>query len=240
MAERIDSIGFGDLKLIQNTEAFCYGIDAVLLADFAKVKPGRRVCDLGTGTGVIPLILSHKTEASELIGVEVQEESFLRAQRNVELNHLQGRVRMICCNVKDISSSLDRGCCDVVVSNPPYMGTVNGLKNDATEKTIARHETTADLRDFMEAASFVLKEKGDFYMVHRPNRLVDICQIGRELRMEPKHMQFVSPKRDAKPNILLVHFVKYGNAELKMMEPLSVYDDNGDYTEAILHIYERI
>lgn len=239
MEERVDEIGFGELKLIQKPSAFCYGVDAVILSDFARVKNRGRVCDLGTGTGVIPLILSHKTQAAEIWGVEVQESSYDRAVRSVELNQLQHRIHLLHCDVKQAAGQLGKGTFDTVVSNPPYMGRVNGLKNQCGEKLIARHETSADLRDFMAAAQELLRERGDFYMVHRPSRLVDICQFGRELRLEPKEMRFVSPNKDSKPNILLVHFVKYGNPELRLLPPLYVYEKDGGYTQEIRQIYER-
>lgn len=238
--ERIDDIGFGTLRLIQKPNAFCYGIDAVLLADYAKLKKQSRVCDLGTGTGIVPLILSHKTEASDIWGVEVQQESYERAVRNVELNQLSSYLHMLHSDVLHVKKHFEQGSFDAVVSNPPYMGRVAGLKNEEVEKTIARHETTAGLEEFMAAAAFLLRERGDFYIVHRPSRLVDLCELGRKYRLEPKHMRFVSPNRNKKPNILLVHFVKYGNAELKLEEPLFVYEEDGSYTEQIKKIYERM
>ncbi len=237
--ERLDEIGFGKLRLIQKPQSFCYGIDAVLLASYANVRKGSRACDLGTGTGIIPLILSHKTEAAQIWGVEVQEASYQRAVRNVEMNQLSDRVHMLHSDVVDITNFFQKDSFDVVLSNPPYMGNVNGLKNAAEEKTIARHETSAGLEVFIAAAAYLLKEKGDFYLVHRPSRLVDICQLGRKHRLEPKHIRFVSPTYKKKPNIVLVHFVKYGGAELKFEDPLFVYEEDGGYTQEILEIYER-
>ncbi|WP_245157093.1 tRNA1(Val) (adenine(37)-N6)-methyltransferase [Anaerovorax sp. IOR16] len=238
--ERIDEIGFGELCLIQKPQAFCYGIDAVLLASYARVKKNSRVCDLGTGTGIIPLILSHKTEASHIWGVEVQEDSYQRALRNVALNQLSDRLHMLHSDVLNVNKHLEKGSFDVVVSNPPYMGKVDGLKNVEEDKKIARHETSAGLEDFIAAAAYLLKELGDFYLVHRPSRLVDICYLGRKHRLEPKHIRFVSPNYKKKPNILLTHFVKYGKPELKFEDLLYVYEENGTYTKEILKIYERI
>lgn len=241
--ERVDKIGFGDLKLIQKPKDFCYGVDAVILADFAvknRKKHAETVIDLGTGTGILPLILSHKTEASRIIGVEVQEDSFLRAERNAAFNKLEERISFIHGDVKDYESwGLElKGSADVVLSNPPYFISGGGIKNDLAPKTIARHETTAGLRDFIACATYLLGARGDFFMVHRPSRLVDICCYGREFGLEPKDMCFVSPNIEEIPNILLVHMVKGGGKELKFQKPLSVYNEDGSYTQQLLEAYK--
>lgn len=240
--ERIDEIGFGNLRLIQKPEDFCYGIDAVLLATFAEVKKGGRAVDFGTGTGIIPLILSHRTEAAELVGIEIQKDSYERGLRNIALNGLADRVRLINSDVKELikEKKLTPGSFDAVLSNPPYVSGNGGLKNKMAAKTIARHETTAGLEDFLKEASLLLKDRGDFYLVHRPNRLVDICTLSRKYKLEPKEMMFVCPNRMAAPNILLLHCVKYGRPELKFLDPLFVYDEEGNYTEDIMKRYERI
>ncbi|WP_027399896.1 tRNA1(Val) (adenine(37)-N6)-methyltransferase [Anaerovorax odorimutans] len=234
--ERIDEIGFKNLKLIQNPDEFCYGIDAVILADFAKVKSKGKVIDLGTGTGIIPIILSHKTLAKEIWGIEIQKTSYERALRNLKLNNLEDRIKIINKDVKELS---DLGKFDVVVTNPPYMKSYGGLKNKNISKSIARHESTASLNDFIKIASNILKDKGDFYMVHRPNRLVDICYACRQSNLEPKELRLVSPNKNMGPNIILIHCVKYGKAELKFLDPLYVYEENGNYTSEIINIYER-
>jgi len=239
--ERIDEIGFGNLRLIQKPEDFCYGIDAVLLATFAEVGKNAKVIDLGTGTGVIPMILSHRTEAAEIVGVEIQQESYERGLRNILLNELGDRVRMIRGNVRHLIEEklAEKHSFDVVVTNPPYIKGGGGLKNKQEARTIARHETTAGLADFIGEASLLLKDRGDFYMVHRPNRLVDISVLCRQHRLEPKELQFVSPNRDTAPNILLLHCVKHGRPDLKLLDPLYVYREDGTYTEEIMRLYER-
>lgn len=240
--ERIDEIGFGQLKLIQKPKDFCYGVDAVILSDFAaknmKKTPNSMV-DLGTGTGVIPLMLSHKTEAKKIYGVEVQKDSFERAVRNAKINGLEEKISFIHGDVKQFSEWGEalKGSVDAVVSNPPYFISGGGIINDLAPKTIARHETTAGLEDFMACAAYLLKPKGDFFMVHRPSRLADICCYGRANGLEPKNMCFVSPKKGSIPNILLIHLVKGGGKELKFQEPLAVYDDNGNYTVELLEAY---
>lgn len=241
VGERVDNIGFGNLRLIQKPEDFCYGIDAVLLASFAEIKKNARVIDLGSGTGIIPLIVSHKSEASEILGVELQKDSFERGIRNISLNKLEDKIKFFNCDVNEIIEKQNIIPCsfDVVLTNPPYMKDNGGLKNKRNEKMIARHETTATLSDFIEIAACLLKDRGDFYMIHRPNRLVDISVLCRMNKLEPKKIRLVSPDKDKKPNILLIHCVKNGRPELKFLDPLYVYDENGEYTKEIMQIYEK-
>ena len=250
--ERVDDTGFGGLKLIQKPEEFCYGVVAVILADFAarcagvslpsRARQAAHVTavDLGTGTGIIPLILSHKTGWQQIIGVEVQEGSWERAVRNAELNGLEGRMKFIKGDVKDFGQSWGaelKGKVDVVTSNPPYTQGLGGIKSANTAKAIARHETTAGLEDFIRCGASLLKNRGDFFMVHRPSRLVDICCMAREVGLEPKELCFVSPDRDAAANILLVHMVKGGGRQLTILEPLFVYESDGSYTEKLRECY---
>lgn len=244
--ERIDEIGFGGYRLIQKPEEFCYGVDSVLLADFAATRLKRNdelIMDLGTGTGIIPLILCHKTKAGQICGVEVQQGSFERAVRSAELNDLSDRITFIRGDVKDAKTGWGaqlKGRAGTVVSNPPYFKAGGAIKSGSGAKAAARHETTAGLREFIQCAAYLLKDKGDLFMVHRPSRLADICCLGREAGMEIKEIRFVDPSRGKAPNILLFHMVKGGGSQLKILPPLSVYDDRGEYTEELLRIYERI
>lgn len=237
--ERIDEIGFSNLRLIQKPEEFCYGVDAVILADFASKKKARRIADLGTGTGIIPLILSHKTDADLIYGIEYQKDSFQRAQRNAALNGLDGRVFFLQANVADFSG-LEDGWADAVTTNPPYMQSSGGMSNDNTAKSIARHETVGSLEDFIACACRLLRSRGDFYMVHRPSRLVDIFYLCRKYRLEPKELRLVAPMEGQTPNIALIHCVKHGGRELKLLPQLYVYQNAGVYSEEIQRIYERI
>lgn len=237
--ERIDDIGFSGFRLIQRLGDFCYGVDAVLLADFSKVKKGGRVCDLGTGTGIVPLVVKHKTEAAEIWGVELQKKSFDLAVRNMELNGVSDCIHILHGDVKEAPAFLGEGTFDTVVSNPPYMARGGGLVNGGTEKMIARHETSAGLEDFIKAAVTLLRDRGSFYLVHRPFRLADIIVCCRKYQLEPKEMRLVAPKAAAAPNIVLLHCVKRGKPELAVLPPLAVYQEDGRYTEEILRIYER-
>ena len=243
MGIRLDQTGFGTIEIYQDTDEFCYGVDAVILSDFAAKnikKPYEkfRIMDLGTGTGIVPLILSHKTEAGYIGGIEVQENSYDLACRNVEHNGLSGRVHIFRSNVKEFDLETYRGTFNLVTSNPPYMKESCAIKSSSEAKMVARHETLGTLEDFVKLAASLLKDKGEFCMVHRPSRLADIVECCRKYRLEPKELRFVSGKPMEKPNILLVRCVKNGNRELKILAPLSVYNMCG-YSEEILKIYEK-
>lgn len=248
--ERIDNIGFGNLRLIQKPEDFCYGVDAVLLAHFAS-KTGeqnkerkrklKRGMDLGTGTGIVPLLLWHKMNIEEIFGLEMQKGAFERALRNMVMNGLMDRVKIIHGDVSTIINSIDKnliGTFDLVTANPPYMKSDGAIKNENTAKMIARHETTGSLEDFIASAACLLKPRGDFYMVHRPSRLADIIVCCRAYHLEPKGIRFVAPKQGEKPNILLLHCIKNANPELKIMNTLIIYEGD-DYSKEINEIYER-
>lgn len=236
--ERLDQTGFGDLCVIQKPEDFCYGVDAVILADFAASKNPRRIVDLGTGTGIIPFILSHKTTAEKIYGIEYQRESWERAVRGAELNGLSNRVSFIRDNVASFCGM--KGWASAVTANPPYMAGKGGLTNENQAKTIARHETVGSLEDFIRCAAELLQDKGDFYMVHRPSRLVDIFSLSRRFHLEPKEMRLVAPRQGRQPNLVLLHSIKNGGPELRLLPELYVYRDETAYSEEIQRIYERV
>ncbi len=244
MKLRFDETGFGDIGIFQAPEEFCYGVDAVLLAEFASKGAARRrncrIMDLGTGTGIVPLILSHKTEAAYIAGLELQDRSFALMEKNIAYNQLENRVFGFHGDVTDFLHREEMtGTFDVVTSNPPYTAGTCGLESKNRAKALARHESSGSLDDFLKLAAKLLKDRGDFYMVHRPARLIDICESCRRHRLEPKELRFISGKPMEKPNILLIHCVKYGNPELKILEPLAVHNEDGSYTEEILKIYEK-
>lgn len=244
MELRFDETGFGNIGIYQAPEEFCYGVDAVLLADFAaqgaRKKRNCRIMDLGTGTGIVPLILSHKTDAPYIGALEVQEHSYALVEKNIVFNHLENRIFGFHGDVSTFDEAGELAASfDVVTTNPPYFIGDGGLGSKNPAKAIARHETTGSLDDFVKLAARLLKDRGDFYMVHRPSRLVDICEICRKYKLEPKELRFVSGKPMERPNILLVHCVKYGNAELRVLDPIAVHREDGSYTDEILKIYEK-
>lgn len=238
--ERIDDLQCKGYKIIQDTEGFCFGMDSVLLSDFAKeIKKKSKVIDLGTGNGILGILLCAKTELEKIIGIEIQKESFELANKNIIYNNLEKRFEVINVDVKEISKVLERGIFDVVVSNPPYKKENTGLKNEEKRKTIARHEIMGSLDDFLKATSYLLKDKGVLYLVHRPNRLVDICSTLRKNHLEPKRMKFVYPKIDKEPNLILIKAVKNAKPELRIEKPLIVYKESGEYTDEIMKIYNK-
>ncbi len=243
---RIDDIGFGGLRIYQEPEAFCYGVDAVILSDFAASCKPRTAIDLGTGTGIIPLILSHKTKAEKILGLEVQQDSYEKACSSVILNDLRDRLEMFRGDVSDSrirkflleAANAPEGV-DLVTANPPYMTGDCSITNQNRAKTIARHETTGSLEDFVETAAALLRDKGHFYMVHRPSRLVDIFYALRKFRLEPKEIRMVCPREKEIPNLVLIHSVKNAGAELKILKELCIHDCENGYTDEIEKIYER-
>lgn len=238
--ERIDDLEYKGLKIIQNTEGFCFGIDSVLLADFAKeIKRDSKVIDLGTGTGIIGILLCAKTEISRMVGVEIQEEVYDIAKRNVKLNKLEEKFTLMNINIKELGKRQEIGKFDAIVTNPPYKKENTGIQNENEKKLISRHEIAANLEDFIRISSQLLKDKKDLYMVHRPDRLVDIIEILRKYRLEPKKLKLVYPKPEKEPNLLLIKATKNAKPFLKVEKPLYVYKENGKYTDEILKIYGK-
>lgn len=238
--ERIDDLEYKGLKIIQNTEGFCFGIDSILLADFAKdIKRNSKVIDLGTGTGIIGILLCAKTEISHMVGIEIQEEVYDIAKRNVKLNKLEEKFTLMNINIKELDKKQEIGKFDAIVTNPPYKKENTGIQNENEKKLISRHEIAANLEDFIRISSQLLKDKKDLYMVHRPDRLVDIIELLRKYRVEPKKLKLVYPKPEKEPNLLLIKATKNAKPFLKVEKPLYVYKENGEYTDEILKIYGR-
>ena len=242
--ESLEDIGFGGLKLLQSEDGFRFGIDAVLLADFAcRLHPeAKRIVDLGTGNGAAAFIMSHKIKDSHITGIDVQEKAIELALRSRGLNELDDRMDFLQCDASKLPEELPhlRGAADSVISNPPYVERGAGLTNDGDSRFISRQETTAGIEEFISAAAFLLRDRGHFFLVHRPARLVDIFFFCRKYALEPKNIQFVRPRRDAKPNIVLVHCTKNGGKELDYFPDLFVYDEQGKYTPEIMKIYEKM
>ena len=238
--EVLDDLEYKNLKIIQKTDGFKFGMDAILLTNFSKnIKKKAKVLELGTGTGVISILLSEKTESNRIIGIEIQEQISEMAQRSVKLNHLEDKVEIINDDVKNIEKVLKKSTFDVVVTNPPYKKKNTGIINDNEIKLISRHEITAKLEDFIKVGSNMLKSNGEFYMVHRPDRIADIVCLLRKYKLEPKILQLVYPKLGEKANLLLIKAVKNGGEFLNVEKPLYIYNDNGTYTKELLEIYGK-
>lgn len=235
--ERLDDLQRNGLKIIQKTDGFCFGMDAVLLSGFASVKPGERALDLGTGTGIIPLLLSAKTKGEHFTGLEIQTEIMKMAQRSVALNGLEKRIDIIQGDIKEASRIFGAASFDVVTSNPPYMNDAHGLKNPGDVKAISRHEVLCTLEDVVREGTKALKPGGRFYMVHRPHRLAEIITVMRQYKLEPKRMKFVHPFVDKDANMVLIEAVRGGGAWLKLEPPVIVYKEPGIYTDEIYEIY---
>ena len=238
--ERIDDLELKGLKIIQNKEGFCFGIDSVLLSDFAKnIKNNSLVLDLGTGTGIIPILLCGKTNLKKVIGVEVQEKIAEMAKRSIKLNNLEARFQVINENILNLKNIYQNQTFDVVVTNPPYKKKNSGIINEKHEKLISRHEIEANLEDFIKASKDLLKDKGEFYMVHRPERLVDILSIMRKEKLEPKVLRMVYSNKNKEPKLVLIKGIKNAKPFLKVEKNLYIYDENGNYTYEILEIYNK-
>ena len=238
--ERIDDLEFKGLKIIQNEKGFCFGMDSVLLSDFAKnMKNNSTVLDLGTGTGIIPILLCGKTNLKKVVGIEIQQDVANMAKRSSQLNNLQDRFEVVNTNIIDLKNIYEKQSFDVIVTNPPYKKENTGITNENEAKLISRHEITANLEDFISISKDLLKDKGEFYMVHRPERLVDILSLMRKYKIEPKILKFVSPNKNKEPNLILIKGIKNANSFLKVEKNLYVYNEDGKYTNEILKIYNK-
>ena len=235
--ERVDELGRNGYRIIQNPDRFCFGMDAVLLSDFAKVKPGDKVLDFCTGTGIIPILMEAKTKASHFTALEIQEDSAKMAARSVALNHLEPKIDIITGDVKEAHQLFEPSSFQAVTCNPPYMIGQHGLVNPESPKAIARHEILCTLEDIVKQTARVLVQGGNFYMVHRPFRLVEIMTLLTKYKMEPKRMRLVHPYIDKEPNMVLIQATKGGKSRITVEKPLIVYERCGNYTKEILDIY---
>lgn len=237
--ERIDDLQYKGLKIIQNTDGFCFGIDSILLTEFARdMKKKKKIVDLGTGTGIISILLSKKIEAISIIGVEKQKSVADMARRSVKLNNLEDIIQIINEDIQTLS--LQRNSFDYIVTNPPYKKEGTGLINKTDEKIISRHETTVNLEEWIKFSSNLLKSQGAIYMVHRTERLNEIIEYLRKYKLEPKRIRFVYPNIFKDANLVLIKAVKNANEFLKVEKPLIVYNKDGSYTDEILNIYKEV
>ncbi|HAQ41110.1 MAG TPA: SAM-dependent methyltransferase [Clostridiales bacterium] len=235
--EKIEDLQCNGLRIIQNKQWFCFGMDAVLLTNYCDIRNNSIIADLGTGTGIIPILLSGKKNYSKAYALEIQEEVAEMAKRSVALNDLQDKIEILNIDLKDALNYLELNSFDAVISNPPYKLNNSGIINPSDKKAISRHEIKCSLEDVISTAASLLKQYGRFYMVHRPDRLADIMCLLRKYRLEPKQIRFVHPRAAAKPNMILIRASKNGNPELKFDPPLYIYDDQGSYTEDVYKIY---
>lgn len=237
--ETVDDLQNG-YRIIQKSNSFRYGVDAVLLAEFADIRQGNSVIDLGTGTGIIPILIYARGKTSDITAVEIQQDIADMAFRSIKLNGLEKSIKVLCMDLRDSPKLLGKARYDCVVTNPPYMKKECGINNPSETKAIARFEIMCSLEEILMTAKELLKPGGKLFMVHRTDRLADIIYEMRSNGIEPKRIRFVHPSADKRPNLLLIEGARGGNKELKFMDPLYIHDKNGEYTEEINRIYGRI
>ena len=222
--ERLDDLQIGGLELIQNPSGFCFGVDAVFLSDFVKVKPGETVLDLGTGNGIIPILLSAKTGGKKFTGLEIQENTADMARRSVAYNHLEDRIEIVTGDIKEAAEIFKPAFFDVITTNPPYMLSQHGLRNPDDAKAIARHEVLCTLDDILRESMRLLQDKGRFYMIHRPFRLTEIMIKMNHYKIEPKRIQFIHPYIDKEPVLVLIEGVRGARSRVTVEPPIIMYD----------------
>ncbi|AFA47560.1 tRNA1(Val) (adenine(37)-N6)-methyltransferase [Acetobacterium woodii] len=237
--ERIEDLGLNQLKIIQNPDFFCFGMDAVLLSWFVsqRIKGLVHIIDLGTGTGIIPLLLYGKTKAASITGVEIQPPLVEMANRSITLNGLSEKIKIIEGDIKNPGDEMIPNYYDVVVSNPPYMRAKAGLKNNCETKTISRHEVLCNIEDILIFSKRMMKDHGRLFLIHRPERLGDIMSLMRHYKIEVKQLQFIYPSIKKEANLVLIEGRKSGKPGLKTAAPLIVYHEDGQYTPEIYDIY---
>ena len=231
--ERLDDLQLSGLRIIQDPERFCFGMDAVLLSGFVKARRGDELLDLGTGTGILPLLLSAKTQCAHLTGLEIQKESADMARRSVALNHLEEKISIVTGDVKEAGTIFAPASFDCITCNPPYMIGKHGIQNPEAPKAIARHEILCTFEDVAAAAEKLLKSGGKFFLVHRPFRLAEIIVTLTKHKLEPKRMRLVYPFADKEPNMVLLEAVRGGNSRMTVEAPLILFEAPGVYSQEI-------
>lgn len=237
--ESLEDLQCGGLKILQKKDGFRFGADAVLLADFAKGIKSARTLDLCTGSGIIPLLLSHKSSAERIDGIEIQQNICDMASRSVALNSLEKKISITCGDLKNAAGIYPKRSFDLITCNPPYMPAGAAVKNSSDSKIIARHEILCTLEDVISASSQLLAHRGHLVLVHKPARLADIIYLMRKNSIEPKRIRFVHKSPFSEPSLLLTDGTYKGGVELRIMPPLYLYNDDGSETEELKRIYER-
>lgn len=235
--ERVDDLERNGLRIIQDPGRFCFGMDAVLLSGFVRLSAGDKVLDMGTGTGIIPILLTAKTEAEHFTALEIQEESAGMAMRSVAMNGLSDKITVVKGDIKEASSIFPKASFDAVTCNPPYMIGEHGIANPDDAMKIARHEILCSFDDVAREAAAVLKPGGKLFLVHRPFRLAEIIVTLTKYKLEPKRMKLVYPYVDKEPNMVLIEAVRGGRSRLTVEKPLIVYKEKDVYTDEIYDIY---
>lgn len=235
--ERIDDLQRNGYHIIQKKNGFCFGMDAILLSGFVRVKKGESLIDLGTGTGILPILLKAKTEGDHFVGLEIQKEIADMVSRSVRLNHLEDHVKIVTGDIREASLLFGRASFDVVTSNPPYMNNTHGIKNPYLPKAISRHEILCTLEDVVREASLLLKPGGRFYLVHRPRRLAEIITVLKQYKLEPKRLKMVHPFIEKEANMVLTEAVRQGGAMMKVEAPIIVFKEPGVYSDEIKTTY---
>ena len=229
--ERLDDLQIGGLELIQDPKKFCFGVDAVFLSDFVRIRPGENVLDLGTGNGIIPVLLSAKTEARHITGLEIQADTAEMARRSVAHNHLEDRIDIVTGDIKEAAELFKPAFFDVITTNPPYMLVDHGMRNLDDAKAIARHEVLCSLDDILRESMRLMQDKSRFYMIHRPFRLTEIMIKMHQYKIEPKRIRFVHPYIDKEPAMVLIEGVRGARPRVTVEPPLIIYDRNGTAEE---------
>lgn len=235
--ERLDDLQISGYHIIQNPDKFCFGMDAVLLSGFTCIKKEETVLDLGTGTGIIPILLEAKSEGKHFTGLEIQKESVDMARRSIAYNKLESKIDIVEGDIKEAGKIFKPASFDVITTNPPYMTGNHGIVNPDMPKAIARHEILCNLEDVIRESARLLKPSGRFYMVHRPFRIAEIMNTLINYKLEPKRMRLVYPFVDKEPNMVLIEASKGGKSRITVEKPLIVYKEKGIYTEEIYDIY---
>lgn len=237
--ETLEDLQCDGLLLLQKKDGFRFGVDSVLLSDFAKDIKADSALDLCTGSGVVPILLSAKTKIEKFYAVEIQEAIADMAKRTVELNGLTDRIKIECADLRNADKIYGKRAFSLVTCNPPYMPKGRAVENETDSKIIARHEVKCKLSDIIEAASKLLKQQGHIILVHKPTRLVDIISLMRKADIEPKRIRFVHKNIGAQPSLVLVDGAYKGGKELRVLPPLFLYDSQGNETEELRRIYGR-